>query len=268
MSVKSSAATGALMERRVVAGPLGAIRSLGALRHRAGDEELLDQPGLDTHELTANLRDIQRVNRFFGGTRTVLRYLPALVATVPADRPLTVLDLATGAADIPRAVVDWGRRHGRAVHVTASDWSDDILAVATEQTVNYPEITFARCDARALPFPDASFNLVLCSLALHHFAPPDAVAVLREIDRLAVHGFIVNDLVRSRRGFVATWLASRVTTRNRLTRHDAPLSIRRAYTPTELRALLADAGIHDARIRRHPWFRMAATEASGVRRLE
>lgn len=269
MSANRASSTNSSLGRvRVAAEQLRAIRLGDATGGRATAEELLDQPGLDARELAANLRDIQRVNRFFGGTRTVLRYLPALAANVPADRPLTVLDLATGAADIPRAVVAWGRRRGRDVRVTASDCSDDILGVAADQIDGYPEIALARGDARAVPFPDASFDIVLCSLALHHFAPSDAVAVLREMERLAAHGFILNDLVRSRRGYLATWLASRLTTRNRLTRHDAPLSIRRAYTPIELRALLAEAGIQDARIRRHPWFRMAATKARGERREE
>ncbi len=267
MRVNPAAASNSMLDHDhavIAPEPRRAIRLGDTVSGRATAEELLDQPGLDARELAANLRDIQRVNRFFGGTRTVLRYLPALMADPPTDRPVTVLDLATGAADIPRAVVRWGRQHGLTLRVTASDFSDAILNVATEQIDDYPEITLARCDARAVPFPDASFDIVLCSLALHHFAPLDAVLVLREMDRLTGHGFILNDLVRSRRGYLATWLASRLTTRNRLTRHDAPLSIRRAYTPTELQTLLAEAGIEDATIRRHPWFRMAATKRSAA----
>jgi hypothetical protein len=98
---------------------------------------------------------------------------------------------------------------------------------------------------------------------LHHFAPADAVRVLREVDRLARYGFVVNDLRRSRAGFAAAWLAAHLTTANRLTRNDAPLSVLRAYTPAELRELLAQAGIQDVLVAKHAWFRMAAVKVVG-----
>ena len=82
--------------------------------------------------------------------------------------------------------------------------------------------------------------------------------MLREMERLSRTGFILNDIRRDAVGYVAAWIASRVATRNRLTRHDMPLSVLRAYTPDELRALLRQAGIRDASVTTHPLFRMAA----------
>jgi ubiquinone/menaquinone biosynthesis C-methylase UbiE len=109
-----------------------------------------------------------------------------------------------------------------------------------------------------LPFADNAFDMVTCSLALHHFSRADAVLVLREMDRVGRTGFVVNDLRRGRVAYGASWAASRLTTRNRLTRHDAPLSVRRAYTPAELRTLLDEAGVQHAEVTTLPWFRMAA----------
>ena len=110
----------------------------------------------------------------------------------------------------------------------------------------------------SLPFANNSFDIVTCSLALHHFDPAGAVLVLREMDRICRNGFIVNDLRRGVVGYGATWVASHLTTRNRLTRHDAPLSIRRAYTPAELRSLLDEAGVERVDVKLLPWFRMVA----------
>jgi hypothetical protein len=78
------------------------------------------------------------------------------------------------------------------------------------------------------------------------------------MDRLGRRGFILNDIRRGLPGFAAAWVSSRLGTRNRLTRHDAPLSVLRAYTPDELHELLDRAGIDNATITTHPWFRMAA----------
>jgi SAM-dependent methyltransferase len=238
----------------------GAIPSI----RRSDRIELLEEAALDPAELADNFRDIRRVNRLLGGTSTVLRHLPRLLDLVPdPGKPASILDLATGSADIPISIARWAQSTKRALTIVASDSSEEILTLAREHAGGHPNISLARYDARAVALPDKQFDVVLCSLALHHFGPDDAVQVLREMDRLARTGFILNDLRRGRAGYAAAWVAAHLTTRNRLTRHDAPLSVLRAYTPVELDGLLRRAGIIDARISTHPWFRMAAVKVCG-----
>lgn len=221
--------------------------------------ELLDEPGHDPAELAANFRDIRRVNHLLGGTAVILRHLPCLLAATPGrHQSVTLLDLATGCADIPLAVARWAGRANQPLTIIASDASPAVLALARPAVAGWSNITLAEYDARAVPLPDHSVDIVLCSLSLHHFAPNDAVRVLREMHRLSRTGFILNDLRRGWPGYAAAWLAAHATTRNRLTRHDAPLSVRRAFTPAELAALLRQAGVTNATITTHPWFRMAA----------
>jgi ubiquinone/menaquinone biosynthesis C-methylase UbiE len=238
-------------------------RALFALPARSDALELLDEDHHDPAELAANLRDIRRVNHLLGGTSTTLRHLPDLVAAIPSSEPLTILDLATGSGDIPIALTKWAAQHERRVTIVASDYSQEILDLARTQIAGHPDITLAQYDARAVPLPDGQFDIVLCALSLHHFTPDDAVQVLREMNRLARVGFILNDLRRGRLGYASAWIAARVTTRNRLTRNDAPLSVRRAYTPDELKELLHRAGIDNATISTHIWFRMAAVRRDG-----
>lgn len=236
----------------------GVTSNLLAPPPRSEAAELLDQAGHDPAELAANFRDIRRVNQLLGGTSVILHHLPHLLAAIPDSRPATLLDLATGCADIPLAIARWAKRRNMPLTIIASDSAPEVLALAEAQVAGHPEISLARYDARAVPLPDNHVEIVLCSLSLHHFAPDDAVQVLKEMNRLARTGFILNDLHRSRLGYAAAWLAARLTTRNRLTRHDAPLSVRRAYTAAELAGLLRRAGIDHATISRHRWFRLAA----------
>jgi ubiquinone/menaquinone biosynthesis C-methylase UbiE len=238
--------------------PLAVRLWFNGLDTRAREPELLDTGEYDPAELMANLCDIRRANRFFGGISTALDLLPELIGDRPVSESVTILDLATGSADIPLAVCDWARTSGRAITIVASDLSSDILDIAEIRTAGEPHIRTALFDARRIPMRDRSVDIVLCSLALHHFEDPDAVRVLSEMDRLSKAGFIVNDLRRSRIALLGAWLAGRLFTRNRLTRHDAPLSVRRAFTPAELSQLLARAGIEDAVVMKRPWFRMAA----------
>ena len=214
----------------------------------------MDEPVADAGELEANLRDIAFANARLGGAAPVVRALNRLGAR-------RVLDVGSGAGDIPLELVRDGARRGVQLQVTCLDHSEQMLAIARRATGADPALSFVRADGAALPYPDGAFDVVTCTLALHHFDPDGARALLRELRRVARISPVVCDLRRSPLAFAATWLWSR-TSRNRLTRHDAPLSVRRAYTPGEALALARDAGWAAPRVRREPFFRMTLTDES------
>jgi len=222
--------------------------------------EYLDTPGQDPQELRGLVEDIPRTNRRFGGRRLILGYLKQFLPWLPS-RPLRLLDVATASADIPCAIAAWARDAGIAIRITALDMSTDILAYAAGDTARFPEITLTQGDARALPFPDRMFDVVICGLAMHHFSFGDGVKVLGEIGRVARGGFVVNDVVRSWPAYAGAWLDTRVLTRNRLARHDGPLSVLRSFTPDEFRAMAASAGLRDVRLYHHPMFRIVLVHA-------
>jgi len=225
-----------------------------------GVSELIDEPGVALDELAANLEDLERLNRWFGGTRLILRHLVPLLRRAGSGE-IRILDVATGGADIPAAVVRWARRRGHPVRIVGIDKNPQVVRAAAERLRDYPEITVKLGDALALPYPPRSFDIVLCSLALHHFTYPEGVTLLRALDRIGRWGFIVNDLVRSWHAYLLTWLAMHLFCRGRLGRHDGPLSIRRAYTPPELSFMVNEAGVEAVRIRPHLFFRVALVKA-------
>jgi ubiquinone/menaquinone biosynthesis C-methylase UbiE len=209
----------------------------------AGVEELLDGALDDRSALTGNLRDLARANRRLGGIDLSARAVEALA---PGRAAIRVLDVGTGGADIPLALIDRGRASGRVIHVTGVDDRPEVLeaaALADPRVTATGELALHVADARSLPFDDDTFEIAHASLLVHHLEPDVARAVLAEMGRVARLGVVVNDLVRGRRAWLGAWLLSRLTTRNRFTRYDAPLSVRRAYTVAELTALLAAAGL-------------------------
>ena len=214
------------------------------MRRLAGARELLDGPLDDPDALRGNLRDLARINRWMGGTAASRRALDRLLdgRTVPHS----LLDVGTGGADIPLDLLDAARRRGRTLRVTGVDSRAEVLdaARAIDPRVGTAEgLELAVSDGRSLPWPDRSFDVVHASLLVHHLEPPEALAFLREAARVARIGVIVNDLVRARHHLLGARVLLGVTTRNRYTRHDGPLSVQRAYTRMELRALLAGAAL-------------------------
>jgi 2-polyprenyl-3-methyl-5-hydroxy-6-metoxy-1,4-benzoquinol methylase len=219
---------------------------------RSARPELLDAESPPLDQLSGNLRDISRVNRFLGGTSTLLR---ALARATRADfpnpgTPFSVLDVGTGAGDIPRAVAKWAEANGRTARIWAIDLRSDILRFATETGPRPITLGFARADARALPIRPAGVDYILASLVLHHFDRDAAVSLLREFRHCARRAVIINDLHRGRAPYAAAFLLARMTTRNRMTRFDAPLSVLRAFVPNELDAMAREAGFATWRLNR------------------
>jgi ubiquinone/menaquinone biosynthesis C-methylase UbiE len=229
------------------------------LARAAGVLEMIDGPPLPAADMACCMMDIARVNALFGGRMVTMIHAKRLLADVPASRTITVLDVGTGAADIPRALVRWARRRGRRIRVFALDRDPATLQVAAQAAREYPEITFLRGDALSLPVRPGAVDLTISAMTLHHLEPDAGVRYLAEMDRAAGMAFIVNDLARSRIAHAVVWLITRVFTRGYIAKHDGPLSVRRSYTPREVTDLCGKAGLRDAAVVHHwPYFRFCA----------
>ena len=224
---------------------------LTPLERDADAVEMMDRPA-SFGELAGALRAITQLNRFFGGRRLTLRHVRRLLAALPADRLVTVLDVGAGAADIPVALARWARRRGRRIRVLALDRDSATLTYARGYAAAYPEITLVQGDALALPVPPGSVDIVISAMTLHHLQPEEAVRYLAEIDTVSRLGWVVNDLVRGRVPHRLVWAATRLFSRNAMARHDGPMSILRSYTPSELASLCEKAGLFDVIVSHQP----------------
>ncbi len=225
---------------------------------RAAGAELMDEPGQDRHQLAVSLADLRGVNRWLGGYRVVLHHLSELIERYPRER-YRILDVATGSGDIPLRIASWAKERDLDVEIVATDNHATTLELARRHLAAEPSIRTAFADALRLPFADEEFDVALISTALHHFDDDrDCLRVLRELHRVSRIGFVVNDLARSRAALAgARLLAATVWRRHPVTRHDGPLSVRRAFTPDELRTLAERAGFADGRVHAHFPFRVA-----------
>jgi SAM-dependent methyltransferase len=227
------------------------------LRRVNGAAERMDEPDVEPTHLEAALNHVASVNRWLGARRALLIHLRRALPT-PADGPVRILDVGTGSADLPLAIVDWAREHDREVDVTAVDRHAATLDVAAHRATARRNVRLARADALHLPFPAGAFHLALLSMTLHHLEGDDLVGALQELGRVARGGVVlVCELERSAVHYMgARVLAATVWRRNPITRHDGPLSVLRSFTPPELRSLASDAGLHQPEVRRHPVFRL------------
>ncbi len=218
--------------------------------HRVAIPELLDTDSGTESEVLDSLADLRWFNRYFGGIRTTVSLVRRTAAAV-ASETLTYLDVAGASGDGARAAQEELQRHDRALRVILLDRVATHMPAAADRQGTSAVVA----DAMALPFADRSFDLVGSSLFLHHLQPAQVTAFLRESLRVCRHAVLINDLRRDPLHWL-TAVAGKPLYRSRLTRNDAPASVRQAYTMPEVLKLIPreDAGRIEAS--RHYFYRM------------
>jgi ubiquinone/menaquinone biosynthesis C-methylase UbiE len=227
---------------------------LAALPREVTRIELMDRLDAPAGEMARSLADIARLNRL-GATQAILRHVAEFVGRKPAGEPLRILDIGTGAADIPLALAKWARAHEHRLRIVGLEFHPTILRYALEAAHGVPEVQLVAGDALEPPLRAGSIDVALCSLMLHHLPEQAVVDLFRRMAEVVRLGFVVSDFRREWLAWAAVWLVTRVVSDNRMTRHDGPLSVRRAYTPVELTRLATRAGLPDIRWHRARSFR-------------
>lgn len=213
------------------------------LRARSEQEELMDDLTLASDELRQNLDELETVNTWLGGYAPVLDALERLRPRFPAGRPVRIADLGSGGGDTLRQLARWARRRQVPVELVGIDANAFMLAYAAEKARAYPEISFQQTDIFSPDFARQHFDILTASLFCHHFSNEQLVRMLAQWHQQAGLAVVVNDLHRHPLAYHSIRWLTRLLGGSRLVRHDAPLSVARAFTRPELEALLAAAGI-------------------------
>lgn len=207
--------------------------------------ELLDSDAGTRAEVEGSLADLRFFNRAFGGISTQMALLQHVAQRLSLTR-ISLLEVAAGTGYLPLAVRDRMRERGIQVDITLLDRAGSHLNGSRNAVV---------ADAVKLPFNTGSFDIVTSNLFVHHLAPAEVIEFCSDALRVARVAVLINDLVRSPMHLAAVY-AGFPLYRSRLTRHDAPASVRQAYTPEEMRRMLKKTPAAQLEITRHYFFRM------------
>lgn len=216
---------------------------------RVDIQEILDSDACPPVEAETALRDLCRINRWFGGIATT-RNLIARVSHTTGIKRFSVLEVAAGFGDVSKIAGRQLKGKGISLNVTDLDRIPTHLVRGNRAVV---------ADALALPFRDNSFDLVSCSLFAHHLQPAELAHFTGEALRVSRHAVLINDLVRHPMHLALVYAGFAVM-RSYVSRVDGLASVRRAYIPHEMRQILSSASTTPAKIElsRHFLFRMGA----------
>jgi 2-polyprenyl-3-methyl-5-hydroxy-6-metoxy-1,4-benzoquinol methylase len=200
--------------------------------------EMMDRSQQVSAELETDLKNLEKLNRYFGSYALVRFFLRRWLSP---GKSIRLLDLCTGFGDIPRFIVDWCRLNGIPIEITAVDLQPATLELAKRRSSSYPEITFVA--ANVLDFvPLSPVDLVFCSLALHHFSNKEAIRLIRQTEQMTDGNILFSDLERSDLGIAGIYALTTLVFREPMTRFDGRLSMRRAFSFNEMYRLAQAAG--------------------------
>ena len=218
-----------------------------SLRTRDRRPELMDDPALDPAEHRRALAGLARINRWSDSAGLLWPAIRELARSL--GRTVRVLDVATGSGDVPLDLWRRAKRTGLSVELSGCDISEVALAEARKRaSAATADIPFFPLDVLSAGLP-SGFDVVTCSLFLHHLDEPDAVTALRKMREAAGSLVLVNDLERGRFNYAAVWVVSRLLSRSPVVHADGPLSIRGAFTTDEVRGMAERAGLTGADVR-------------------
>jgi ubiquinone/menaquinone biosynthesis C-methylase UbiE len=214
--------------------------------------ELLDDPEVSPEIMTRSMSDVERANVVFGGLHAALAEIAPALDDLP--NPATLLDIGTGAADIPANARTLAARSGIILRTVGYDSSEVLLRRHRER---HDAVVVGH--ALDLPFRDRSVDIVMCSQVLHHFREPEGRLLISEMNRVARTRVVISDLRRSLIAAGGFWMASFVLGFHSVTRHDGSVSVMRGFLPRELAALVESVIAETPVVHRRRGFRLTTS---------
>ena len=210
--------------------------------HRDRQPEVMDQPGLDPVAHVQALQGLRRINAISRCVPGLFRHVETLAREAPSAQ-LSVLELACGGGDTAIELAALARRRHLNVTIHACDLNPEAVRIA-KRNVDRSQSDVDVFVADALDPPGSEqFDVVYCTLFVHHLDPPDVVRLLTGMAARARRLILVDDLIRSRLGYSLAWMGTRLLSRSWVVHNDGPLSVQAAFTPSEILEMASQAGL-------------------------
>ncbi|MDT0690168.1 methyltransferase domain-containing protein [Salegentibacter sp. F188] len=204
---------------------------------RTDEEEIMDDFELSGKELKKTLRDLDNINKWLGGNNITIQGVKKLFQKVPKEKGIEVVDVGCGNGAILREIAKWGRKNDRKLKLTGIDANPHAIEIAEKMSEAFPELQFKTLNIFSEEFKRQEYDIILCTLTLHHFKNPDIIELLNCFYRQVRIGIVINDLHRSKAAYRLFQAFCSVFINNKIARKDGLISILRGFKKTEIAEL-------------------------------
>ena len=201
---------------------------------RTNKTEIMDDFELKGPELVKTLNDLDNINKWLGGNRITVNGVARLLEDIPKSQAVTIVDIGCGNGAMLRQIASWARKNNREVHLTGIDANIHTIEIARKMSFGFSEINYSSINIFSKEYQANKWDIILCTLTLHHFKDPEILKLLKESCQQAKIGVVVNDLHRSRLAYYLFKAFCAVFINNEIARKDGLISILRGFKRREL----------------------------------
>lgn len=211
--------------------------------HRSSEMEIMDDFTMEGALFRDTLDKLEIINRFLGGNSVTINGLKNLLKNQSKNKTITIVDLGCGNGDILRDVAKFGRKNNYSFNLIGIDANLAAIEYAKELSKEYSELSFKTIDILSEDFKKQSYDVVLCTLFLHHFKNEELISFLKTTTNKATIGVVVNDLHRHK---LAYYLFKFIGffIKNKMVRQDGLTSVLRAFKREDLENIAKEIKVH------------------------
>lgn len=218
-------------------------------RKRTDQSEIMDDFELSGVDLEKTLEDLDTINKWLGGNKITLQGIKILLRGHPKSEPVHISDIGCGNGSILREIAKWGREENYTLELTGIDANPYAIGIAEKLSYYYPEISYYPIDIFQDGFKKMKFDVLLCTLTLHHFKDSEIQELVELFLRQSKFGIVINDLQRSKLAYRLFQVFCAVFIRNEIARKDGLTSILRGFRRRDLQVFSDKLSVKEQKIR-------------------
>jgi len=204
---------------------------------RSEESEIMDDFELKGADLEQTLCDLEKINKWLGGNKITLDGIKKLLKNVPDRSVIKIADVGCGSGAVLREIADWGRTQKFDIELIGIDANTHAIEIAERRSTQYPEIKFSSLNIFSEAYKKKTFDILLCTLTLHHFKNEEIIDLLATFKNQSRIGVIINDLQRSKTAYLLFQAFCKVFINNEIARKDGLISILRGFKKHDLQDL-------------------------------
>ncbi|MCE2994353.1 MAG: methyltransferase domain-containing protein [Cyclobacteriaceae bacterium] len=216
---------------------------MASLRNRSSEIEIMDDLDCQGEVVDQTLRELDFINQWLGGNAVTLHALNKVLKNHSKNQEITIADLGCGSGEMLRLITKKMSQENRVLKLLGIDANPNIIEFAKTHSLKFDNISFEAVNIFSKEFRDRKFDIVLCTLFLHHFTEEQLVAIFKSLHQQTTIGIIVNDIHRHPLAYYSIKWLTQIFSKSAMVKFDAPLSVQRAFTKNELKDILSKAGI-------------------------
>jgi len=201
---------------------------------RSEEAEIMDDFELKGDELEQTLTDLEKINKWLGGNKITLEGIQILLKDTPENTTIRIADVGCGSGAVLREIANWGRNQRFDLELIGIDANPYAIEIAKRRSDYYPEITFETLNIFSEEYKNQDYDIVLCTLTLHHFKHDEILELLNVFKDQSRIGIVINDLQRSKSAYVLFQAFCKVFINNEIARKDGLTSILRGFKKYDL----------------------------------